>query len=588
MKRRRKAHKFSVASRLQGIAALQILLCALLFAFMAVDQTYNAYRDYQQNTAQASALFSTLADGWLDSALEASKYAGQLLDNATEQTFIAKALVQGDIQGNYEFGRELYKHGKSLMEQQQQLSRVGVLDLGGNGVYVSRKGSSYYLMKSAADAPYIAQVKARRGGAVIYPPEEVAQAGLPLLFDGSVVVARAVFNPLKLRSQGIYVLSIPLSMFEEIFSAFRVMPEQEYALIYQGKPLLGSLEQSAQDDELPLRELATGFRYRDGELFLYSSYRFAHDGVLTIRAPFSAVFTLFRVNYLLLLAVLLMLCLFVLLIRSLIHGILRPLRHLTSALDETTGAFFPTVTEDDLPRDLEPLFTAYNRMSERIDRLVNEGLRKDVAKREMELQLLRTQINPHYLYNTLECIHMRAYINHDYEVASMAELLGSNLQYGLRNTNARVMLSEEFEKAGEYVTLVSHHYGESVSVHFNLDESVRDCLTIKLLLQPLIENAIQHGRRPESTLRIDVLGYPDGEDAVCLQVSDDGEGMTQEALHALLRRLEEDTGKDAIGLRNVHRRLRLRYGEGYGVSVRSVPQECTVVTLRLPRQIRES
>ena len=179
---------------------------------------------------------------------------------------------------------------------------------------------------------------------------------------------------------------------------------------------------------------------------------------------------------------------------------------------------------------------------------------------------------------------MRAYINHDYEVARMAELLGANLQYGLRATNARVPLYMEFEKAGEYITLVGYHYGERVRLVSHLDDSIRECMVIKLLLQPLIENAIQHGLTPERPLNIEVLGYAADENRLCLQVSDDGEGMTAEACEALMHRMEEEHGEGAIGLRNVHRRLRLRYGAAYGVTVRSIPQQSTVVTLTLPRE----
>ena len=182
---------------------------------------------------------------------------------------------------------------------------------------------------------------------------------------------------------------------------------------------------------------------------------------------------------------------------------------------------------------------------------------------------------------------MRTYINHDYEVAHMAELLGRNLQYGLRATNAKVPLYVEFEKAGEYMTLVGNHYGDRVRFISHLDDSIRDCMVVKLLLQPLIENAIQHGITPDRELTIEVLGYAGGDDVICLQVSDDGEGMTSEAQEALMRRLEDDSGEGSIGLRNVHRRLRLRYGPAYGVSIRSIPHQSTVVTLTLPKEYRK-
>lgn len=577
---------FSFASRLRAIAAIQVIICALLFVFLAIDRPLDDYRAYQQDTAQACALFSALSSNQISSTIEASKYAGQIGSSAAERTFIANALEKGRIQNNYGFGHELYTHTKGLMDQQHYLDCAAVFDLNGDAVYVLRQGSSYYLTRSSADARWLSDVTARRGGAVLFAPGQREAVGLPLMFDDQLVVARAVFDPLKLKSQGVYLLSIPRNAFDEIFYSVRVLPGQEYALSYEGNLLFTNFSTETppmpSGSDFPQRELTTQPVFLDGTLWTYGYYPYGQDSMLIIRTPLSAIFSVFQFNLLLLLFLFAALCLFVLIIRSLLHSILDPLRHMTSAFEATTDTFFPTITEEDLPTDLEPLFHAYNRMSTRIGSLVNEGLRKDVATREMELQLLRTQINPHYLYNTLECIHMRAYVNHDYEVARMAELLGANLQYGLRATNARVPLHVEFDKANEYMTLVGYHYGDRVRLISHLDESIRECMVIKLMLQPVIENAIQHGITEERPLTIEVLGYPLDSETLCLQISDDGKGMTEEDCRALMRRLDEENGERAIGLRNVHRRLRLRYGAAYGVTIRSIPDESTVVTLKLP------
>ena len=574
----------TIASRLRGIAGVQVAICALLFLLMAINQPFQSYRHYEQNTAQSAALFSAIAADSVSTLEDASKYAGQILNSAAEKTFIGEALAQEKpIQSDLIFCRELYKHSKALTDQLGFLDKVAVFDLEGNAVYVSRDRNSYYLTKTPAESAWFQKVVAARGGAVILAPDD-AGSDLPPIFQDDLVIARAVFDPLKLRAEGIYLLTIARDTMEAAFDTYRVGAQQAYALVYHNEVLLSRFSDAFPiPQEMPLRELVSDVVREDGLQQLYSYYRFSSDSYLVIRTPLSAVLSeIIQINVALLTAAFLVLCLFVFIIWRLLNDILHPLQSLTGALDATTGSFFPTIGQSDLPADLEPLFNAYNRMSVRIDHLINEGLRKDVANREIELQLLRTQINPHYLYNTLECIHMRAYVNHDYEVARMAELLGGNLQYGLRQTNAKVPLHTEFEKAGEYMTLVGYHYGDRVKLISHLDDSIRDCMVIKLLLQPLIENAIQHGLTPERPLTIEVLGYPHGMDSLCLQVSDDGEGMTAEACEDLMNRLEAESGEDAIGLRNVHRRLRLRYGDRYGVQIRSIPQQSTVVTLTLP------
>lgn len=585
--KKNKSHKpATLASRLRGIASIQVALCVILFVIMAINQPYQSYQQYNQNTKQAAALFSAIALDAIHTMEAASKYAGQILNNAAEKTFIGEALAHGgSIQDNLTFCRDLYQHSKTLMDQHSMLNNVAVFDLQGNAVYVARDNSSYYVTKSSADAPWLEKVLGARGGAVILPYGSKG-VGLPPVFVDDLIIARAVFDPLKLRAEGVYLLSIARDSLEAVFDAYRVGPEQTYALVYRGQTLLSRFgDEMAEPPEMPLRELVSRIGKEQNGFYLYSYYLYSSQSYLVVRSPLSTILTeIFQINVALITAAFLVLCLFVVIIWRLLGAILRPLHSLTGALDATTGSVFPTITQDDLPAELEPLFDAYNRMSMRIDHLINEGLRKDVAKREIELQLLRTQINPHYLYNTLECIHMRAYVNHDYEVARMAELLGANLQYGLRATNATVPLHMEFEKAGEYMTLVGYHYGDRVRLVSHLDDSIRNCRVIKLLLQPLIENAIQHGLAADRPLSIEVLGYPADEEHIRLQVSDDGEGMTEEACEALMHRLDAETGEGAIGLRNVHRRLRLRYGAAYGVQIRSLPHQSTVVTLTLPRE----
>lgn len=586
MKKGKPSGRKTIASRLKGIAAIQFLICVMLFLLLFINQPAQTYRQYQQDTTQTAALFSASVSDSISTLTEASKYAGQILNNVNDKTFIANALDTGEpIQNNLAFCRELYNHGKTLSDQLNFLDEVAVFDLEGNAVYVSRNRSSYYLTKSSSDAPWLQQTILEKGGVVILPPG-LKDSGLPPIFEGDVVIARAVFDPLKLRATGIYMLTIPRDRLEAVFDAYRFSPEQTYALFYRGQRLLDRFHDPFPEmEEIPLRTLISQTSRQDGVAYLYSCYAFAEDSYLMLRMPLAAILTkMLQINAALTIVVFAVLCLFVSIIWRLLRDILQPLKSLTGALDATTDSFFPTIALSDLPADLEPLFNAYNRMSSRIDLLINEGLRKDVATREMELQLLRTQINPHYLYNTLECIHMRAYVNHDFEVARMAELLGGNLQYGLRATNAKVPLYEEFEKAGEYMTLVGYHYGGRVRLISHLDESIRNCLVIKLLLQPLIENAIQHGLTADQPLNIEVLGYPRDAHTLCLQVSDDGEGMTPDACEKLAKRMEAEEGEGAIGLRNVHRRLRLRYGPEYGVTLRSIPHQSTVVTLTLPRE----
>ncbi|WP_180994840.1 histidine kinase [Clostridium sp. chh4-2] len=238
---------------------------------------------------------------------------------------------------------------------------------------------------------------------------------------------------------------------------------------------------------------------------------------------------------------------------------------------------------ENLPQELQTLFASFNRMSERISFLVHEVFMKQKAQQETELQLLRTQINPHYLYNTLEIMHMKAYSHGDYDVSAMAELLGQNLQYGLRNTTKEVLLKEEISQLNIYLSILSYQFKDRIRTNICIEEELMECRVIKLLFQPVIENAVIHGiTSNDQILSIDILGYR-SENTILIQISDDGCGMTEKQLEALKNDMES-SGSNGIGLRNVFRRIQLNYGPEYTLEVNSKYGLGTTITLHLPWQ----
>lgn len=209
---------------------------------------------------------------------------------------------------------------------------------------------------------------------------------------------------------------------------------------------------------------------------------------------------------------------------------------------------------------------------------------QELTQNKLELQMLRAQISPHYLYNTLESIRMNAYTHGNLEVAEMAEMLAHNLQYILRGTNQEVRVREELQSVSEYIRLLTLHYNDQIRLHTDIEKGILDCFTIKLILQPLVENAILHGLRNAHTpLNLDIHGYTSDE-SLFFAVSDDGKGIPASHLEALLHSLHSSTEQSGgnIGIKNLYRRLILYYGENCGVDIRSIEDEGTIVIVHLP------
>ena len=205
----------------------------------------------------------------------------------------------------------------------------------------------------------------------------------------------------------------------------------------------------------------------------------------------------------------------------------------------------------------------------------------DIERQKAEIAHLRSQINPHFLYNTLESIKGLAIRHGVPEIADIATAIGKISRYSIKGA-VTVTLSEEMEIADAYLRIQKTRFGNRFDAIMNIPESCRMLMVPKMLLQPLAENAVIHGleNKEEGTLYI---GAHTEENVLLVVVQDDGEGMDAERLEEIRNSLDsEATEGGQIGLRNIHRRIRLSCGAAYGLTIDSAPGSGTKVTVRLP------
>lgn len=218
-----------------------------------------------------------------------------------------------------------------------------------------------------------------------------------------------------------------------------------------------------------------------------------------------------------------------------------------------------------------------------------------IRQQEMEFKMLASQINPHFLYNTLETIRMRAFSAGDKEVAKAIKLLGKSMRYVLENIGTSfTTLAEELHHVDEYIEIQQLRFGERIGYQRRIEEGIdpEDYHILPLLLQPMVENAIVHGLDEiEEGGMVKVSIYrrtPDetGEEFLIIDVEDNGCGMTEEALGRLRRDIEirDMSRSKSIGLYNINQRMKLHYGEGYRVHVYAEPGKGTRVRLVLPAE----
>lgn len=257
------------------------------------------------------------------------------------------------------------------------------------------------------------------------------------------------------------------------------------------------------------------------------------------------------------------------------------------------------IAEGDFSRDssieweheLGDIGRGINDLSENVNMLMNKRLEDEKQKRELEYKMLQSQINPHFIYNTLNSIKWMATIQGADGISEMTTALAKLLKSISKGTSLLVSVREELSLLQDYFTIQSYRYGGTVTMEIQVkDESIYDCRIIKFTLQPLVENAIFHGIEPKGAGHIIIQAdYETSESSSCdirIDVRDNGVGMSPEKAKQILY-TNNDSSTDffrEIGVSNVHKRLQYEFGPRYGITIDSVEGEYTVMSIHIPQR----
>lgn len=239
--------------------------------------------------------------------------------------------------------------------------------------------------------------------------------------------------------------------------------------------------------------------------------------------------------------------------------------------------------------EMGELGTQINKMLDHIERLMKENLDREMLAKNSQIRALQNQINAHFIYNVLESIKMMAEIDEEYTISDAITSLGNLLRYSIKWASGNVRVEEEIAYIRNYLMLMNLRFDYEIYLSLNLPEEVLKQEIPKMSLQPIVENAIYHGieQLAEDT-NIYIKGTVQGGDCV-IEISDAGKGMSEEELERLKKRIageiEPDGGSGSgIGLKNVQDRIRMSFGDSYGITIDSRQGCYTKVTVRVPAQ----
>mgnify|MGYP004458260031 FL=1 len=281
-------------------------------------------------------------------------------------------------------------------------------------------------------------------------------------------------------------------------------------------------------------------------------------------------------------------CLVVLAVYSKIVN--RPVKELIDAMKhfEKDTDNFSFNEKDEKVSEIKILSDSFGHMSVRIKELMEKVRREETELRKTELKALQAQINPHFLYNTLDSIQWMCERGETDNASKMVGALAKLFRISISRGHELITIKDEINHVKNYLVIQSFRYREQFSYSFEVDEKLETFLCNKITLQPLVENAIYHGIDrlvDEGEIKITVKEAEDDQNDILMIVEDNGVGMSEEQCQKIL--CKERSDSSGIGVKNVNDRLKIYFGEKYGLTVKSELDVGTVMTARIPKIAKE-
>lgn len=278
-----------------------------------------------------------------------------------------------------------------------------------------------------------------------------------------------------------------------------------------------------------------------------------------------------------------------LVLRNLIRNIVNPINQLSNAVEEVGRGNFDLSVQIHTNDELEMLADVFNKMVVDIRELMHESVEHEKAIRRMQIENLMLQINPHFIYNTINSIVYMARMSGNHQIADFANAFVSLLQSTLNVRNSVYnTVREELKTVENYLILQKYRYADKFVYHIQCEEELMDCQILNVMLQPAVENAIFHGISPKDGKCVLTISIHREKDDLILCVEDDGVGMSQERLAELFTDEHAHKGDvRKIGVANVRDRIREIYGEPYNLKIESESGVGTRVIMHVPCLLSE-
>lgn len=564
----------------------------IIFVFLiSLPITYVSYSSYRANSNSILNNMTSSAGQMTDNAMDkVDRYIADLKRYTILPLYnkdVEKHLDQRET--DWDKNTSIYMFLMYLANTKEEIAAVYLTD---------RFGTIFYNTKPDINEMYpeerLAEWEIRTQEAGVSP---VLLGTYPIRINGSeqrqvFTMMRAIQSVSTLKNIGIIVIDVDIRLFEEIIQPLNTVTHGNTLIVDEHGKVVYNNDPSMLGQDLsgsPLLEQATGQRGHfeleiEGKPYISVYSASASTGWKTITCiPLTELLAPMKQSRNALMITTLIIIFFALAVAIFIsYALTKPLTRTVRLMKQVQRGNLNVQVQVKYNDEIGRLGSHFNRMIDRIQGLLQEVYETEKSKQKADMLALQNQINPHFIYNTLESIRMLAELNDDDRVAELTYLLGLLLRYSITRSDETVTIEQELNHVRNYLQLLQIRFPDKLDFRIDVPHTFYHRSIIKLIFQPIVENAVFHGlEKQEKPGTISIAAWNIGMDAI-FKISDNGIGMDEERLIQLNRSLTDGkTDKFGIGLRNVNERIRLHYGDGSSLSVDSKLGEGTTVTLKI-------
>jgi len=413
-----------------------------------------------------------------------------------------------------------------------------------------------------------------------------------------VIIGRMIINTIRTRDLGLLFIVIDLNSITK--SVNKIVGEQKGIfiildekgqIIFSTNPSRNSvLNQINVEDFYNERDVIE----IDGEKYMLKAFKSSLVGWTYINLlSYSEILKEIKnINNITYIFVIVSLVLSLILSGYLARTILKPLYKMEQFASKIEKGMLDAKLDIKSYKEFNHLANVLNKMIVELKEMIRKNYIVNIEKREAELKTLHAQINPHFLYNTLNSINYYAQVYQAQEIMDMTYALADIFRYSIKDISELVMIKDELMHVDNYLFLQNVRYNNEIKIIKKLDEDILECKIIRFILQPLVENSIYHGFEDKEDDKVIEIVIQSNSEQIVIMVIDNGKGMKDEQLNKLKEMINADDfshknhyiiERGSIGIRNVNQRIKLIFGSEYGVEIQSKVNEGTCVKVTIPK-----